>query len=280
MSINIFFSDLYKDIFSLNSLYEIIRNILTVVAIGIALYIFIEIYPITSEYLLFLLALVGVLSYFCLPIVSKIPMLIAAIILKDKGNRDKIIVESYVSSKNEIRVDKIPMPDENEGPWYKRPVIMVPIALAVIGIVVGIVGINSDILFPPKPTIELTYSEITNDTFKGHIEARNLKKNTDYYLCIKGKSGRSGNTYLMEFSQRGEEGYLDFDQVRSDSFRSLSTDFEVKDHLPEGKYDAKFLIKDLSNNYKSIASYNFLKFEISRDNVSESYKTVNMKILN
>lgn len=86
MNTNNFLKNLYKDIFSLNSLYEIVRNIFTVMIIGIALYIFLEIYPITSEYLLlFLLALIGVLSYFCLPIVSKIPMFIAAIILKDIG---------------------------------------------------------------------------------------------------------------------------------------------------------------------------------------------------
>lgn len=81
MSTNNFFIDIYKDIFSLNSLYEIVRNIVTVMVIGIALYIFLEIYPITSEYLLFfLLALVGVLFYFCFPAVSMIPMLIIEVI--------------------------------------------------------------------------------------------------------------------------------------------------------------------------------------------------------
>ena len=76
MNTNNFLKNLYKDIFSLNSLYEIVRNIFTVIVIGIALYIFLEIYPIPSEYfLLFLLALVGVLSYFYLPIISKILML-------------------------------------------------------------------------------------------------------------------------------------------------------------------------------------------------------------
>jgi len=157
------------------------------------------------------------------------------------------------------------------------------VAIGILGVVltgISIVAVYWDDFKPPRPTIELTYSEISNNTLKGDIDARDLKKDTDYTLCINGKSGRPGNNDLMKFSQWGEEGYLDFDQVRSDSFGSLSTDFEVKDHLPEGYYDAKFLIKDLSNNYKCIASYDLLKFEISRDNVSESYKTVNMKILN
>jgi hypothetical protein len=83
MSVNNFFNNLYKDNFSLNSLYEIVRNIFTVIVIGIALYIFIEIYSITSDYLLlFLLALVGVLFYFCFPIVSKIPKLLTKVIAR------------------------------------------------------------------------------------------------------------------------------------------------------------------------------------------------------
>jgi len=157
------------------------------------------------------------------------------------------------------------------------------VAIAILSVVLGVISIVAvywEDIKPPRPTIELTYSEISNNTLKGDIVARDLKKDTDYILCINGKSGRPGNNNLMQFSKWGEGGYLDFDQVRSDSFGLLRTDFEVKDPLPEGFYDATFLIKDLSNNYKCIASYNLLKFEISRDNVSESYKTVNMKISN
>jgi cell division protein FtsZ len=66
---NNFFNHLYKDIFSLNSLYEILINISTVVMIGIVLYVLLTIYPIISELLLLvLLIVVGVASYLCLHI--------------------------------------------------------------------------------------------------------------------------------------------------------------------------------------------------------------------
>lgn len=75
MNTDNFLKNLYRDIYSLNSLYEIVRNIFTVIAIAIVLFIFSEIHPVTSEYLLlFLLALVGVIFYFCFPIVSKVLM--------------------------------------------------------------------------------------------------------------------------------------------------------------------------------------------------------------
>lgn len=96
MSVNKFSNNLYKDIFSLNSLYEIVRNIFTVMVIGISLYIFLEIYSITSEYLLlFLLASIGVLSYFCFPIVSRILMVIIEVIANFK------IFEKYLYPHNE-----------------------------------------------------------------------------------------------------------------------------------------------------------------------------------
>lgn len=67
-----FLRNIGKDIFSLNSLYEIVRNIFTVIVIGIMLYIFRVSYPIRSEYLLlFLLVLVGVLFYIYIPILCK-----------------------------------------------------------------------------------------------------------------------------------------------------------------------------------------------------------------
>jgi len=57
--------DIFKDVFSLNFIYEIGKNILTIVMIGIMLFITTEIYPIKSEYfLLFLLVFIGVLTYF------------------------------------------------------------------------------------------------------------------------------------------------------------------------------------------------------------------------
>ncbi|NQE45728.1 Cell division protein FtsZ 1 [ANME-1 cluster archaeon GoMg2] len=66
---NNFFNRLYKDIISLNSLYEILINIFTVVMIGIVLYVLLTIYPLISELLLLvLLIVVGVASYLCLHI--------------------------------------------------------------------------------------------------------------------------------------------------------------------------------------------------------------------
>lgn len=65
---NNFFNRVYNDIFSLDSLYEILINIFTVVMIGIVLYVF-SIYPIISEYLLLaLLVVVGVTSFLCVHI--------------------------------------------------------------------------------------------------------------------------------------------------------------------------------------------------------------------
>jgi len=59
------FKDIFKDVFSLNFIYEIGKNILTIIMIGIMLFITTEIYPIKSEYfLLFLLVFIGVLTYF------------------------------------------------------------------------------------------------------------------------------------------------------------------------------------------------------------------------
>jgi hypothetical protein len=69
---NNFLDEFYKNVFSLKFLSGVIRNILTIITIGITLYILREIYPITSEiFLLFLVILVGIISYFCLPFLLK-----------------------------------------------------------------------------------------------------------------------------------------------------------------------------------------------------------------
>lgn len=73
---NNFFNYLYKNILSINFFYNIVRNIITVIVIGITLYFLHEIYNIASDYLLlFLLAVIGILTYFYLPISVRIFML-------------------------------------------------------------------------------------------------------------------------------------------------------------------------------------------------------------
>ena len=130
-----------------------------------------------------------------------------------------------------------------------------------------------------KPWIKLNFSKVSNNTFKGHIEAENLKENTDYVLCIHGKTNKSGNEILMMLHKHKKGvGYWDIDQVRSDSSGKLDENFSAKD-LPEGTYDAKFLIKELPI-HECIAAYELLEFEIDQNNVTESYKEVHMKILN
>ena len=151
--------------------------------------------------------------------------------------------------------------------------------LAVIAIVLTIIFFV--LVYNPwiKPTIKLDYSEVSNNTFKGHIVAKNLKENTDYVLCIHGKTNKSGNEILTRLHKhKNGEGYWDFDQVQSDSFGKLDENINAKD-LPEGTYDAKFLIKKLPG-HECIAAYVSLKFKIHRNNVTESYTEVFMKILN
>jgi cell division protein FtsZ len=126
MSINNFFNDLYKDIFSLNSLYEIVINIFTVVIIGIVLYVFLTIYPHISEYLLsFLLVVVGVASYFCLHI--------GYIILSQRGTQGGITEKALNSIRGKLEYRNIR--DQAEEDFWGVP------RIAIVG--VGGAGSNS-----------------------------------------------------------------------------------------------------------------------------------------
>ena len=72
MTVN-YIEKIFSNIFSLNFWLDIVRNIFTIIIIGLALYIFNDIYPINSDYLLlFLLVLIGITTYFSFPFLSKI----------------------------------------------------------------------------------------------------------------------------------------------------------------------------------------------------------------
>jgi len=130
------------------------------------------------------------------------------------------------------------------------------------------------------PSIDLSYYQVCNYDFKGHIKAENLKPETIYTFCIHGKEGCSGNDILKGktgITPNGD-GYWDFCEFRSENDGSLDIDFNtpILERLSEGIYDAKFLIKE-GNEKKSIAAYDSLLFRINAQ--GESYKTVPMKIL-
>jgi hypothetical protein len=156
------------------------------------------------------------------------------------------------------------------------------------GIILAIVAIVFAFLPPSGPPpiklgpIDLSYYEVCNNDFKGHVKAENLKPETLYAFCINGKAGSSGNDILKgkTGTTPNGEGYWDFYEWMSDSNGSLDIDFHtsVLQRLPEGQYDAKFLIKE-GEKGKSIAAFDSLQFEIRYDAQDQSYKTVPMKIL-
>ena len=113
-----------------------------------------------------------------------------------------------------------------------------------------------ELVTPPQ------YVVIEESTLQGEVEANGLKLNTDYVLSLNGKEGRPGNEQLKKFGEYDGEGYYDFIPVRSDDNGYLKEPFTLND-LPNGKYDIKFLIKELPD-YDTVIAYDFMKFEIKR----------------
>lgn len=105
--------------------------------------------------------------------------------------------------------------------------------------------------------------EYTGGTqWTGTVTAQGLKPDTPYMLTLNGKIGHPSNNLLMQKYEtyQGNEGFCNFKRIKSNDNGEFSTDFSVG--LLCGDYNAKFLVKDIEDNWNVVYADDYLQFII------------------
>jgi hypothetical protein len=120
-----------------------------------------------------------------------------------------------------------------------------------------IVYFSDSFVFSQEPQIinlvdlHAFYSNDEGGVLEGKVEATGLEQGWEYWLGLFGKEGYDGNNLLKKYGKHRyfaggrwhEEGFYNFQKIRTDSEGHLSTSFRTV-NLSQGTYNVKFVIKD------------------------------------
>ena len=111
---------------------------------------------------------------------------------------------------------------------------------------------------------DLDYKEKFAGAFKAHLTVAGLKPERKYALCLNGYRDHPSNAILIKLGEKYEptgEGQYNFKKVTST--KACTLDVDIKQRLPKGEYQVKFLIKDISSSWLTVFAEDLVKFEVT-----------------